>query len=89
MIQHKQIDTVFVLTDNKEYCKQIFNGYSNIKFIYSNERDFMDLWIMSLVKNNIVSASTMAWWGSYLNTNIDRYVICCKGNRNYKEWTVI
>ena len=89
MIQHKQIDTVFVLTDNKEYCEQIFNGYSNIQFIYSNERDYMDLWIMSLVKNNIVSASTMAWWGSYLNTNIDRYVISCKGNRNYKEWAVI
>lgn len=95
MIQHKQVNTFFVLTDNHEYCKSIFNTsdkYADIKFIYSSDRDFIDIWIMSLIKNNIVSASTLAWWGSYMNQNIDRHIVCCRGNRDdlhYKDWVVL
>jgi hypothetical protein len=95
MIENKYIDTCFVFTNDPEYCKNIFDQnskYSNIKFIYSKERDFVDVWMISLIKNNIVSVSTLAWWGSFLNENPDQYIVCCKGNRDdlhYPGWIVI
>ena len=78
MIQNKNILNFFILTNDKEYSKKIFNNnekYANINFYYSNERDFYDIWIISLIKNNLVSLSTLAWWGSYLNENNDKFII--------------
>lgn len=95
MIETKKIDKFIVLTDNKEYCQYIFNQnpkYEGIEFIYSDEKDYVDIWTISLIKNNIVSMSTLAWWGSYLNNNPDKYIICYKTNRpdlHYPGWNVI
>jgi len=87
----------FVFTNDRNYCQTIFdkNPHYNsqgIQFIYSNERDFVDIWMISLIKHNIVSVSTLAWWGSFLNKNPDQYVVCYKGNRNdlhYPGWVVL
>ena len=95
MIETKHIDTCFVFTNDPEYCQNLFDKnhkYSGIKFIYSQERDFVDIWMISLIKNNIVSVSTLAWWGSFLNECPDQYIVCCKGNRDdlhYPGWVVI
>lgn len=78
MIQNKNITNFFILTNDKEYSKKIFNNnekYANINFYYSDERDFYDIWIISLIKNNLVSLSTLAWWGSYLNENNDKLIV--------------
>lgn len=78
MISSKKITNYFVLTNDKNHCNKILNNnpkYKNINFYYSNERDFFDCWIISLIKNNINSYSTLSWWGAYLNENKDKYVI--------------
>jgi hypothetical protein len=78
MIAKKNITNVFVKTNDHDYCKKIFDSnhkYNHLKFYYSQERDFYDIWLISLVKNNIVSASTLAWWGSYLNKHPDKFII--------------
>lgn len=78
MIENKNICKFFILTNDKLYCNNIFNKnekYKNIIFYYSNELDFYDVWIISLIKNNILSQSTLSWWGSYLNENTDKVII--------------
>ena len=93
MIFTKNIKKFFVLTNDKEYSMSFLNEkYPDIEFYYSYEKDYIDIWIISLIKNNIVSVSTLSWWGSYLNKNDDKYIICCKGNRDflhYPGWVVI
>jgi O86/O127-antigen biosynthesis alpha-1,2-fucosyltransferase len=91
MIKHKNINYFYVMTNDKEYCDEILNieKYKDIIFKYTNERDFVDLWIISLIKNNIVSPSTLGWWGAYLNKNEDKYIIHNKydhRNLTYHEW---
>jgi len=95
MIETKSIKTFFVFTNDREYCINILNNnpkYKDIQFVYSDERDYVDIWLISRIKNNIVSVSTLAWWGSYLNEHDDQYIICNKGNRDdlhYPGWVVI
>jgi hypothetical protein len=95
MIQNRGIKKFFVFTNDRDYCVNIFNNnpqYAGIQFFYSNERDFIDVWMISLIKNNIMSVSTLAWWGSFLNKHPDQYVVCYKGNRDdlhYPGWTVL
>jgi hypothetical protein len=95
MLKIKNINYVLLCTDDVEYCIEILcknEKYKNIKFIFSDERDYVDVWLMSLIKNNIVSFSTLSWWGSYLNSNQNKTVICCKEFRkdiHYPGWIII
>jgi hypothetical protein len=97
MIHTKNITNFFVLTNDKEYCELILNNnkkYKNITFYYSNERDYIDIWIISLIKNNLLSRSSLSWWGSYLNENNDKYIVASLNNpivtkMKYPSWTYI
>jgi hypothetical protein len=95
MIAEKNIRHFFVFTNDREYCQYLFDRnpkYNGIHFYYSDERDFMDVWMISLIKYNIVSVSTLAWWGSFLNKHPDQYIVCYKGNRDdlhFPGWIVL
>lgn len=101
MINTKNINKLMVLTNDKDYCKSIFDNnekYKNITFYYSNEKiDFIDIWIISLMKNNIISYSTFSLWGSYLNQNKDKFIVgsdkivkhIAASHLTYNEWFYI
>ena len=97
MIEHKQVDTFMVFTNDKSYCETFLRNndkYQNIQFIYSEEDiDYFDIWIISMIKNNIISFSTFSLWGSYLNENQDKYIVgsnkTVKEKLKYHEWVYI
>lgn len=67
-------DTLFlVFSDDINWCKQIFTG-DNFIFI-ENNYDYIDLWLMSLCKNNIIANSSFSWWSAWLNKNKNKKVI--------------
>jgi hypothetical protein len=66
-------DKHFVIFSNDiPWCKENFIGI-NATFI-ENEKDYVDMYLMSLCKDNITSNSTFSWWGSYLNPNINEKI---------------
>jgi len=67
-------DKHFVIFSNDiEWCKENFKG---IKATFVKSKlDFMDLYLMSLCKDNITANSTFSWWGSYLNMNPNKRVV--------------
>ena len=71
-----QFETVFVFSDDIEWCKESFDG-GNFVFI-ENEKDYIDLYLMSMCDHNIISNSSFSWWGAWLNQNKEKIVIAPK-----------
>lgn len=82
-----KVDLFLVFSDNQQYCKSEFNesNYPNITFKFIEERDYIDLWIMSLCNNYILSNSTFSWWGAYLNTEDENIVIAPEKSINLEK----
>lgn len=63
---------VFIFSDDKTWVQENLN-LPNSTIV--DEKDYIELWMMSMCKNNILSNSSFSWWGSYLNKNQNKIVI--------------
>jgi len=64
---------IFIFSDDTEWVKSNLNFDNSI--IVRGNRDFEDLWLMSLCKNNIICNSSFSWWATYLNQNPNKIVV--------------
>ena len=62
-----------IFSDDIEWCKNEIK-LPNCVYI-ENEKDYIELYLMSLCKNNIISNSSFSWWGAWLNNNENKKVI--------------
>jgi hypothetical protein len=62
-----------VFSDDIAWCKNNFIG-ENFIFI-ENEKDYIDLFLMSMCDNQIISNSSFSWWAAWLNNNPDKKVV--------------
>jgi len=65
-----------IFSDDIEFCVDNFSRLpnKNIHFI-NNEKDYLDLFCMSLCDSNIIANSTFSWWGAWLNKSKNKKVI--------------
>lgn len=65
-----------IFSDDITWCK------ANLKLenaIYiDDEKDYIELYLMSLCDNNIIANSSFSWWGAWLNKNTNKKVIAPK-----------
>lgn len=67
-----------VFSNNMEWCKENFKNIKRrFKFIEGQEH-YIDLYMMSMCKHNIISNSSYSWWGAYLNKNPNKIVVAPK-----------
>lgn len=69
-------DSLFVVFSNKiDWCKENFSQIPrNFLFIEDNPY-YMDFYLMTMCKDNIICNSSFSWWAGYLNLNPDKKVI--------------
>ncbi|MCE5316808.1 MAG: alpha-1,2-fucosyltransferase [Parachlamydia sp.] len=71
-------DALFIVSSNNVwFAKECIPQRENVVFL-ENESDYIDLFILSLCKHNIISNSTFGWWGAWLNRNPDKWIVCPK-----------
>ncbi len=58
------IDSIYIFSDDLEWCQGVFGDEVN----YVQDDIGTQLFLMSRMKHLILSNSTFAWWGAYLNT---------------------
>jgi hypothetical protein len=75
-LQHFPKDSTFVVfSDNIDCAKLLLKKYKR-KFIYiKNNSIEEDFYLLSLLKNVIITNSTFAWWAAYLNPHLEKNVV--------------
>ncbi len=66
----------FIFSDDTKWIMQNFKSLANSTIIVGTpENDFIDLFLMSQCKHNIIANSTFSWWGAWLNSHPDKIVV--------------
>jgi hypothetical protein len=76
---------IHVFSDDKKWCEEnIAQGLTGSRHLYFHEGDELkDLTDMASCEHHIISNSTLAWWGAWLDPNPDKIVVspsCVRGN---------
>lgn len=70
----------FLFTNDVEWTKNnIHLPYEEITMVseeYEATEDWMDLYLMSICKDNIIANSSYSWWAAWLNPNRKKTVVC-------------
>jgi len=65
------VDQIYVFSDDYPWCKNVFGN----DVTYVEEDKFVQLYLMTQMKHLILSNSTFAWWGAYLNNKKGTVII--------------
>lgn len=76
-IEHNVENPHFFVFSNDIEWVQLNLQMHNVTYVTCNcgENSWMDMYLMSICKHNIISNSTFSWWGAWLNTNPNKIVI--------------
>jgi hypothetical protein len=61
------------ISDDIKWVKEEFNN-DNF-FYFESDNEILDLTLMTIADNVIISNSSFSWWGAYLNKNKDKKII--------------
>jgi len=71
-----EVDKILVFSDDCEWAKKSFTEEKYV--IIEGEKDYIDLYLMTMCKNNIIANSSFSWWGAWLNENPNKRVVAPK-----------
>ena len=77
----------FVFTDDPKWVSKNFIVNDNYIVVNINQgaNSFLDMYLMSLCKTNIIANSSFSWWGAWLNKNDDKNIFAPKNWFNDKS----
>jgi hypothetical protein len=83
--------TIFIFSDDMEWCKEKFKPQYFSKEILFVEGlpAYLDFELIKSCNHNVISASTFSWWGAFLNSNPNKTVIAPTIWDNYKSHELI
>jgi hypothetical protein len=68
--------SLFVVSSNNiKFAKQSIPNWAKNVIFLEGEPDYIDFYLLSFCKNNIITNSSFGWWAAYLNRNPDKIVI--------------
>ena len=80
-VQNKTgISSLLVFTNDCEYSQSILQTikcdyYFAKNYLNEGTPDWVEMYLMSQCKHNIIANSSFSWWGAYLNRNSDKIIV--------------
>jgi hypothetical protein len=71
-------ENLIVFSDDITWCVENINIKDKKVYFATENNDYIDLWLTSLCKNNIIANSSFSWWGAWLNINENKKIISPK-----------
>ena len=67
----------FVFSDCIDDARKMFENKNNVTYVDINNDDnsYLDMYLMSLCKHNILANSSFSWWASYFNEHHNKITI--------------
>ncbi len=67
----------FIFSNDMDWVKSNLE-FSTVTYVEGNigQNSWIDLFLMTKCKNNIIANSSFSWWGAWLNSNNDKIVVC-------------
>lgn len=82
IIENKaEINTYIVFSDDIKWCREnqhLFKRSGKKLFFMEGRTQIDDFIMITLCNHNIITNSTFAWWGAYLNKNLNKLVVMPK-----------
>ncbi len=67
---------LFVISSNNiEYARKCVPSFAKNVIFIENEPHYIDFYILSMCKHNIITNSTFGWWSAWLNQNPKKVVV--------------
>ena len=64
-----------VISDGPIWAKEFMKiNFPKLNLIFPHEKDYLDLYLMSCCKHQIISNSSFSWWAAYLNNNSEKII---------------
>ena len=64
-------EKVLVFSDDLVWAKNNFPNFT----VVEEDKDYLEIFLMAMCKDNIIANSTFSWWGAWLNENPNKRVI--------------
>lgn len=79
MNKHIKKPHYFLFTDDVEWASENIR-YPNMTIVSNNKgrKSYIDMYLMSQCKHNIIANSSFSWWGAWLNQNEKKIVVAPK-----------
>jgi hypothetical protein len=79
IINTKIINPVyFIFSDDPNWCKENLLFINEKIIVSGNQEAWIDMYLMTQCKHQIIANSSFSWWGAWLNQNPDKVVISPK-----------
>lgn len=79
----------FIFSDDPAWCSNNLDFIKNKNIVSGKHLPWIDMYLMSICKHNIIANSSFSWWGAWLNQHPAKIVVAPKNWLTHSDTKII